>query len=247
MSIISHLFTLLIYQPLYNLLIILYNIIPDLGVGIILLTVFTRLLLLPVAKKSIETNKKQMLLQPEMNKIREKYKNDPQTMNTEIWALYKKHNLNPGSGCLPIIIQIIFFIALYRIFRAGVSMEDASNILYGFVKNPGHLNPVAFGFLDLSAKNYILAFAAAALQFWQTKMMAPPKPAADPNKPVEPDFASMMQTQMLYMGPIMTFIIGISFPAALPLYWIVTTLFMVIQQYYVMKNSPNLDKNQKKD
>lgn len=240
MSVISSFFHIVIYQPLYNILILLYNILPDLGVGIIVLTVFIRFLLLPVAKKQIESQKRLNEIQPELKEIQEKYKNDRQKQGVEMMALYKKYNINPASGCLPLIIQIIFLIALYRVFIAGISSANNYSLLYPFIKNPGQLKTLAFGFMDLTKSSFILAAIAAGLQFWQTKMMMAKNASSKPTTPkkdgsLEPDFAQMMQQNMLYMAPIMTLIIGMRFPAALPLYWITTTLFMIIQQYYILK------------
>lgn len=251
MSIITSFFHAVIYQPLYNALILLYDFIPDLGAGIIILTVIIRLILLPIAKKQIESQKRMNEIQPEMKKIQEKYKNDRQKQGAEMMALYKKYNINPASGCLPLIIQIIFLIALYRVFIAGISSADNFSLLYPFVKNPGQLNTLAFGFLDLTKSNFVLAAIAAALQFWQTKMMMSKKNAlmpkvAEKKEDGEPDFAQMMQKNMLYMAPIMTLIIGIKFPAGLPLYWITTTLFMIVQQYYILKTEKPIQALDKK-
>lgn len=240
MSLIKSFFHAIIFQPLYNGLIVLYNFIPDLGVGIIILTLLIRFLLLPVAKKSIESQKKLQEIQPEIKKIQEKYKNDRQRQGTEMMEVYRKNNINPASGCLPLVVQIIFLIALYKVFMAGINATEHASLLYPFVKDPGQLKTMAFGFLDLTKGSIVLAALAAALQFWQTKMMMAKNAAAvvkvqEPKENAEPDFSTMMQKQMLYLGPIMTFVIGFKFPAGLPLYWITTTLFMIVHQYYILK------------
>lgn len=243
MGFIASIFNTAIYQPLYNALILLYNIIPDLGVGIVILTVIIRLLLLPVAKKSIESQKKMQEIQPEIKKIQEKYKDDRQKQGLEMMAVYKKYNINPASGCLPLIIQIIFLIALYRVFIAGIDSGNNFQLLYGFVENPGQLNTIAFGFLDLTKGSMVLAGIAAILQYWQTKMMMAKNAAiqlTEKKDNAEPDFATIMQKQMLYLGPVMTFIIGFNFPAGLPIYWITTTLFMIAHQYYILKTEPKV-------
>jgi len=242
MHFISELFTALIYQPLYNGLILLYDYIPDLGVGIIILTILIRILLLPVAKKSIESQKKMQLIQPEIKKLQQQYKDDKQKQGMEIMALYKKNNIHPASGCLPLIVQLVFLIALYQVFIAGINSNGDTSLLYPFIKNPGKLNTLAFGFLDLTKGNAMLAAIAAGLQYWQGKMMMP-KEKTEPEKQEkpgeEPDFATMMQKQMIFMGPFLTFIIGFKFPAGLPLYWITTTIFMIAQQYYLMNKKEN--------
>lgn len=246
MSFIIEIFKIVIYQPLYNALIVLYDIIPDLGVGIIILTLIIRFLLIPIAKKSIESQKKMQEIQPKIKELQKRYKNDKQKQGVEIMDLYKKHGINPASGCLPMIVQIVFLIALYRVFILGISTGGDASLLYSFIQNPGHLNTIAFGFLDLNKGSFVLAAIAAILQYIQTKMIMAKKEARPPKaekSPDEPDFSTIMQNQMLYLGPILTFIIGLRFPAGLPIYWITTTLFMIGQQYYIFKKEQTREKS----
>ncbi len=235
MEFLKDIFSLFIFQPLFNLMVILYNLIPDLGVVIVVLTLLIRFLLLPVSKKSIESQKKLQEIQPEIEKIKKEYKNDRQQQGLKMMELYKKNNINPASGCLPLIIQIVFLIALYRVFMLGIGFNGESSLFYSFVSNPGKLNNIAFGFLDLSKVNVPLAFLAAILQFVQSKMMLAAVPQKPKEESSEEDFSALMQKQMVYMSPILTLIIGIKFPSGLVVYWIVTTLFMIAQQYFVMK------------
>ena len=242
MEFVKGIFSTIVFQPLYNALIALYVIFPDLGVAIILLTIGIRLLLLPTSKKSIESQKKMQEIQPEIKKIQEKYKSDRQLQGKKVMEFYKKKKINPASGCLPLIIQLIFLIALYRVFLLGLNAEGTSDLLYSFAKDPGVLNPIAFGILDLAHPYIPLAIIAAALQFIQGKMMmknnkkkqaAVQKKSEDKKK--DPDFSTMLQQQMIYMGPVITLIIGLRFPSGLILYWTVTTIFMIIQQYMILK------------
>ena len=246
MTFIKSLFSTFVYQPLYNLLIIFYVIIPDLGVAIIALTVVTRLLLMPLSKKSIESQKKMQELQPELKKIQEKHKHDKQLQGQKVMEFYKEKGVNPAGGCLPMIIQMIFLITLYRVFMLGLNSPEVSDLLYSFVKNPGHLSPIAFGFMDVTKPSLWLAGITAVVQYFQGKMMLKTK-EKEPNtkkdskkkESKEPDFGSMMQQQMVYMGPILTLIIGAKFASGLILYWLVTTLFMLGQQWFVMKKDNN--------
>ena len=237
---ISHLFTIILYQPLYNALIFVYNIIPDLGVSIIVITVIIRLVLLPVSKKAIESQKKMQDIQPQLKEIQEKYKGNQQKKSEEMMKLYKEKKINPAAGCLPMIVQLVILIALYRVFlNTSMHFDNGSTLLYSFISSPETINPISFGIIDITKRSIPLAVIAAGFQFWQTKMMmakqkAQKKPAPKKDSK-DPDFGTIMQQQMLYIAPIMTFVIGLSFPAALPIYWIVTTLFMIAQQYYVIK------------
>ncbi|OGI34753.1 MAG: hypothetical protein A2407_02235, partial [Candidatus Moranbacteria bacterium RIFOXYC1_FULL_44_8] len=212
-----------------------YNIIPghDLGVAIILLTVVVRLLLYPISKKQIESQKKLQDLQPEIKKLQDKYKGDKEKQGRALMDFYKEKKVNPASGCLPLVVQIVFFIALYQAFIAGINFNSACSDLYKSVACPDSINVNFFGILDLAKPNIVLAIIAAAGQFIQTKMMMTKNPV--PAK--KGDFSSIMTQQMLYLGPLLTLFIGMRFPAGLALYWVVNTLFAIVQQYLTMKKS----------
>jgi YidC/Oxa1 family membrane protein insertase len=229
----SQIFNSFIFHPIYNALILLYNIIPghDLGVAIILLTVLVRLILYPVAQKQIESQKKLQDLQPEIKKLQDKHKGDKEKQGRALMEFYKEKKVNPASGCLPLVVQIVFFIALYRAFIAGLNFNTGCSELYSFVSCPASINAKFFGLLDLAKPNMVLAAIAAAGQFVQTKMMM----AKTPVSSKKGDFASIMNQQMLYIGPILTLFIGLRFPAGLAVYWIVNTLFAIGQQYLIMK------------
>ena len=151
------LFFIIFYQPIFNLLVWLYNNIPgqDLGVAIIVLTFIIRLFLYIPSKKSIKAQKNLSSIQPEIEKIKEKYKDDKEKMGPELMALYKEKKVNPLSTCLPLLIQLPFLFAIYRVFLDGLTKDDAMSALYSFISNPGILEPVAFGFLDLSEKSIV--------------------------------------------------------------------------------------------
>ncbi len=239
MSFIKNFFTVILFQPLYNALIILYLLWPDMGVAIILLTVIIRLLLLPMSRKSIESQKKMQEIQPQLKKIQAKYKHDRQLQSQKVMGFYKQNKINPAAGCLPLIVQLIILIALYRVFLLGVDHQVSQELLYGFVPIPESVSPIGFSFLDLSIPSIPLAIIAAVLQFIQGKMMMLKsnlqKKEVKDKKKDEPDFSTMMQQQMIYMGPIITLIIGIKFPSGLLVYWVTTTIFMIVQQYFIIK------------
>lgn len=226
-----NIFFVIFYQPIFNLLVWLYNIIPhhDLGVAIILLTLIIRLILYPLSKRAIKSQKALSELQPEIENIKEKYKDDKEKMGPEIMALYKDKKINPFSSCLPMLIQLPFLFAIYQVFLNGITKENSMDALYSFIYNPGALNTLAFGFFNLAEKSFVLALLAGLAQFWQTKMMTAKK------KP-GPSAGGMaaMGNQMLYIMPVITIVIGSQFPAGLTFYWLLTTLFSVAQQYMVL-------------
>ena len=161
-------FTTIFYQPIFNLLVFIYNIIPghDLGLAIIVITLIIKLILYIPSKQSIKSQKELATLQPEIEELKEKYKNDKDKMGPELMALYKKKGVNPFSSCLPMLIQLPFLFAMYKVFFNGLTNENAMSSLYSFVYNPGMLDPMAFGFINLAEKSIWLALLAGAGQFW---------------------------------------------------------------------------------
>ena len=235
----SYLFHAFVYQPIYNTLIFLYEVVPlkDFGLAIILTTVIVKVLFLPLSKKQIESQKKMQEIQPKLKEIQAKYKDNKEEQTKAIMACYKENKVNPFAGCLPLIVQIIVFIAIYQVITALAEAGLAANPaeLYAFVQEPGKINTIAFGFLDLLQKSYWLAALAAIVQYFQTKMIMPV--TTSDKKPGEMDMMNMMNKQMLYLGPALTFFIGITFPAALTLYWFTSTLLSWAQQKWIFTHN----------
>jgi len=231
-----NLFDLLLYQPLFNALVFLYNVVPghDFGIAIILLTLLIKLLLYPTSVKSVKSQKSLQAIQPKIQEIQKKYKDDKEKQAKEILEVYKTEKINPFGGLLLAFIQLPILIALYRVFWLGFKPEELSR-LYNFVANPGHINALFIGLVDLSKPNLIFAVLAGILQFFQTKMLTPKNAAEGQNKKNGPDFSQVMQKQMLYFFPVLTVIILFNLPSALGLYWTVSGIFSIIQQYYITK------------
>lgn len=209
----------------------------DLGVAIILLTAIIKLILWPLSQKSIKSQKSLQELQPKINELKIKYKDKQQEMGRALMDLYKEHKVNPFSSCLPLLLQLPFFIAVYRVFRDGLSQH--LDLVYTFVYRPEFINSVFLGFLDLSKPNVYLAILAGLAQFWQAKMMM-----AKNNKNIsvkldskDDSMAAIMNKQMLYFMPAITIFVGITLPGGLTLYWLVLTLLTILQQFLVSKNS----------
>ena len=235
-------FHTIIYQPLYNILIFLYNIVPgkDFGISIILLTILLRTILIPLYKKQIESQQKMQELQPKIKALQEKTKNNKEQQTKQLMELYKEHKTNPFSGCLPLIVQMVFLIAIYRVLIAisGNGLKVDASQLYSFVADPGTINQFFIHLVDLTKPSVAIAVLAAIAQYFQTKMLMKNQP--QPQKTTDdgkPDIAQMMSKQMLYLGPLMTLFIGIKFPAGLSLYWLAGTLFMLVQQIMIEKKN----------
>jgi YidC/Oxa1 family membrane protein insertase len=237
----AQIFYIFVYQPLYNALIFFYNSVPgqDFGVAIILTTLVLKLLLVPLSKKQITAQKKMQELQPQIKEIQQKHKNDKEKQTRELMTFYKENKANPFSGCLPLIVQLVFLIAIYRVIinisKAGFIVNPSD--LYNFIDDPSPINHLFLRLVDMTKPNYILAFLSATAQYYQTKMLFPSQNTSKSQAVAssEPDFASIMNKQMVYMGPALTFFIGATFPAALALYWLFSTLFMISQQLFIFK------------
>ncbi len=235
-------FHTIFYQPILNLVVFLYNIVPghDLGVAIIVLTIIIKMVLWPLSRKSIKAQKALQDLQPKIEEIKKKYADNKEEMGKAMMELYKNHKINPLSSCLPLLVQLPFLWAVFRVFRDGFN-NGSLDLVYSFVYKPEVINSVSFGILDLSKPNILLAILAGGAQFWQAKMMSTKKPKVDSKGAQDEGMAAMMNKQMLYMMPAITVFIGLTLPGGLTLYWFVTTVLTALQQIIVFKKKEDDD------
>ncbi len=225
----SSLYHEIIYRPLLNLLIGFHNIIPgnDIGVVIIVVTGLIRLAMAPSFHKSLQSQKTMNDLQPKLNDLREKHKDDKEAQAKAMMDLYKEHKINPLSSCLPILVQLPILIGLYQVFRLALGSGDIAG-LYSFVAKPDFINPYFLGMVNLANPNIVFAVLAGATQFWQSRMMMPKTQSSDAT-------AKALAIQTTYILPLFSVFIAWKLPAGLPLYWITTTLFAIAQQYYIVR------------
>lgn len=240
-----YLYNELLYRPLLNLLIIIYNnVLSDLGVAIILLTLLIRFILLPLFYKSA---KDQTIIQkhvaPKIKKIQKELKDNKEQQVKEIMAVYKEHQVSPFSGFLLIIIQLPILIALYRVFLNNFS-NGVSEQLYSFVSKPDFIHTTFLGIINLSSRNMWLVLFAALFQYLQSRLLFTINSSKkkEKNSEVGGSAAIMekMTKNMVYLGPAFTLIILLQFPSAVALYWMTTSAFSVIQQVIINKQ---LEKN----
>ncbi len=231
----SFFFREFLYRPLFNALIFLYQTVSfhDLGVAIIILTLLIRILLSPLSRKSIVAQKEMTAIQPEVKKIQEQHKHEKEEQMKKVMALYKERNINPLSGCLPLLIQLPIVIALYRVFLAGFN-EQGLQQLYSFMPRPEIINHLFLGFIDISKKNIVLAVLAGVLQFRQSKMILDEQKKHHTSAEFQTNTSLAMSKQMTYMMPILTVFIAYSVHAGIALYWVVTTAFSVLQQRNIL-------------
>jgi YidC/Oxa1 family membrane protein insertase len=227
----------ILYQPLFNALILLYEYLPghDFGIAVIVLTILTKLVLYPLGTQGIKSQKALQDLQPKIKEIQERLKNEKEKQARAMLELYKKEKINPFSGIVPLLVQIPILIALFQVLRKGFGGEY-SQLLYGFVPYSGHINTFFLGLVNLGEASVILSLLTGFAQFIQTKMITPKQKS---NLRGSSDFSGMMQKQMLYFFPIFTVFILWRLPSAIALYWITTTLFTICQQYITLKKKKN--------
>jgi YidC/Oxa1 family membrane protein insertase len=231
-------FYLVLTQPLFNLLVFFYDLLPiqDLGLAIILLTFFIKLVLLPLSQKALRSQKALQELQPEIAEIQAKFKGDREKLGRATMKLYQARGINPMGGCLPLLIQLPILIALFDLFRRFESINlDAT--LYPFIANPGGFSPVFLGLVNLIEPSLVLALIAGLAQFWQSRLMFKIRPKTSIEAKRSELFSHLMGKQMIYVMPALTAFIALSLPSALALYWAVNALFTVGQELYLKRNA----------
>ncbi|MCD6094487.1 membrane protein insertase YidC [bacterium] len=244
----SFVFQQVLYRPLFNLLVLIYEYVPpyDFGISILLLTFLIRMALWPLNSKAIisqrETQIKAQKMQEKMKEIMRKYREDPMRQNQEIGRLWKENKFNPFSGFVPMAIQIIILIALYQVFRTIVQPEQFG-FLYSFVPRPDVINPTLFGLIDLSKPSWVLAILTGISQYFYSKTSFLPQKKTkvkkrDPKKDQMQKMQKIMQEQMTYFMPLIITFISLGFPGALPLYWCFSNIIGIVQQKMIYKKYP---------
>ncbi len=242
------LFYLLLEQPMFNLLIGLYNVIPgaDMGFAIIALTILIKLLLWPLTHSSLVSQKALQEIQPKLDLLKEQYKDDKEGLAKAMMALYAEEKVNPLSSCLPVLVQLPILIALYKVLSFGLLPENLVQ-LYVFIPHPETINTMFLGFVDLTVRNIPLAIIAGVLQFFQTRMLIarrPPKAIQKSPGVVDETILTSMNQSMLYLMPIMTIVIGASLPGGLTLYWVAVNAISIIQQLIAFSKKKVAQKNE---
>lgn len=261
LGLISSLFNVVFFEPVINLLVVVLHLLSALhipgalGIAIIILTILIRLLVWPFMSAQMKSAKKMSELKPHMDKLKEKHGKDQQELAKAQMALYKEHGINPAAGCLPSLIQLPIIIALYQtiflLFNPQDGLKQINNMLYPFISPLQQIpNPDFLG-INLSHKPseflqygwilLLIPVLTAGLQFVQSLMMSskPVKeyPSDSPKEKKEKekneDMMVAMQSQMMYMMPLMVGFFSWQFPIGLALYWNTFTIFGILQQYQV--------------
>ena len=202
----------------------LYSVIPNYGIAIIILTIFIKIILWPLGSKSYKSMSEMKKIQPLMKEIREKYKNDKKKMNEEVMSLYRTYKINPLGGCLPMVVQLPVFFALYRMLYQAIELRHAPFFLWiDDLSAPDRLFNFGFSipFMEPPYGIPVLTIIMGATMLLQQKMSPP---MGDPT-----------QAKMMMFMPLIFTVIFINFSAGLVLYWLVNNVLSISQQYYIQK------------
>jgi YidC/Oxa1 family membrane protein insertase len=239
-----------IFQVIFMALALLYNIVGDIGLAIVLVTILIRLLLVPVFRAQIVSQRRMQMLQPEIRAIGAKYKGNRAKISEEQMKLYRERGYNPAAGCLPAILQLVLLLPMYQVFSQGLSAPDISSMLQVFgnpvihvacqtaadpsapvpcidpiirwlLNTDAHVPEVLFRVFGFGIS--ILAIISALLQLIQTRMM----------QTVTDDPQVKSQQRIFLVLPLFSLIYGGLLPAGLFIYWITTTIFSIVQQYLI--------------
>jgi len=226
-------FRTILYQPLLNGLVLLYEYVAfeDLGVAIILLTVLVRIILFPLFHKTAKHQKIAQRIQPEVKKIQSKHKNDREAQTKALMALYQEHRVNPLTPIFLLLLQLPILFALYRLFINGFN-GDSIALIYSFVPEPQNITQTFLGIIALDKVNMPLVVIAAAAQYVQG-VLAVGRPSSRKNLTGQ---AAKMAKMSVYIGPVIALVVLSRLPAAVGLYWLTSTLFSIIQQTIVNRS-----------
>jgi YidC/Oxa1 family membrane protein insertase len=211
-------------KPCLWLMNYLFGIIPNYGVAIIILTILSKILLWPLGTKSYKSMSQMKKLQPLLQEIRDKYKNDRKKMNEEVMRLHRTYGINPLGGCLPMVVQIPVFFALYRMLDQAIELRHAP--FFGWINDlsvPDRLGNFDFAipFMEPPYGIPVLTLIMGATMLWQQKMT--------------PSVGDPTQAKMMMLMPVVFTFIFINFSAGLVLYWLVNNILSIGQQYYTQK------------
>ncbi|MBP5286106.1 MAG: YidC/Oxa1 family insertase periplasmic-domain containing protein, partial [Kiritimatiellae bacterium] len=209
-----------ICYPLVWVLNTFHGWIPSYGVAIILLTILVRILFWPLTHKSTVGMKRMQEIQPLMKEIQAKYKDNPQRMQQETWQLYRQHKVNPMSSCLPMLIQIPVFIALFNVLRSAVELRYSGFLWIADLSEPERLFADWFPFGGLNLLPVLMAVS--------TGLQSAFTPSAGDRS---------QQKMMMVFMPVMMLVMFYSFPSALSLYWFLSNLFSIVQMWIIRRQT----------
>jgi YidC/Oxa1 family membrane protein insertase len=246
----SYIFNTYLYIPLYNAFIGFIGAFPwiDAGIVVILFTILIKLILFPLSQKSVRSQIEMKKIQPEIDALKLKYKDNKQEQALKTMALYKEKGVSHFSGIFLALIQLPILIALYMVFYNNSLGQVNTSLLYSFIDAPEHINTVFLGLFDITLKSTFLAVVVAIGQYLQIKYTMPAAPKVKPGEEAKRDtsfqgeLARNMSLQMKYVMPVLMFFIAVNFQSVVSLYLITSSVFAIGQELYMRKKIELEDK-----
>ncbi|MES2623441.1 MAG: YidC/Oxa1 family membrane protein insertase [Patescibacteria group bacterium] len=236
------------YKPMYNALVYIISILPnhDVATAVVILTILVKFILLPLSKKMFLSQIAQRKIQPIIAKLQEEYKDNRQVLGIKMMEVYKEHKLNPFSSILLMLIQIPIVFALYFVFSKGglpvLKIED----LYSFTPHIIQIQHILFG-IDFTKASFYIGIAAAVAQSLQIRLslngMHPKGEVVKKDSAPRPEemIQKQMTVMMKYFFPVLIFFVSLKVSAAVALYWIVSSIFIIVQELYFRKKYKLVD------
>lgn len=215
---------------LFTILSFFERIVKNWGIAILLLTITINVLLFPLTFKSLKSMKQMQALQPKIEALREAYKSNPQKLNKEIMELYRKYKINPLGGCLPILLQMPVFLALYQVLAKSIELRGAGFLWIKDLSQPDRLAKIPISLFEKGLDINILPILMAASMVVQQKLSTPSKTATKSS-----DQMAQQQKMMMVMMPIIFGVLFYNLPSGLVLYWFTNTILTIIEQSLFLK------------
>lgn len=214
-----------VFNPISQLLGWLVSFMPshDLGLAVVFLTLIVKILLFPLTYKSLKSQIEMKKIQPEMDAIKKNFADDKEAQARETFALYKKHNINPFAGCLPIFIQLPILFGLYYVVIAFIGKTSID------------ISTVFLGITDIKSPSVILAFVAGITQFVQMYFSPSMQQVQSANTDGQPDFMQFQMRTMKYILPVFVTIIALKFSGIIALYWITSNIVTIFQEFIIKR------------
>lgn len=232
---LSAFFNTVFYNPIYNALVALVALVPggDAGIAVILVTILVRIILLPFSLSASRAGRAMKALEPRLKELKEKHKADKERQALETWALYREARVNPFASLLTTLIQLPVLLALFWVFTYEPLTSINAARLYAFTPTPLHVSMEFLGILSVAGKSILLALLAGVTQFLYAHLTL--AGTTSPKGGTQMDFQKVMNTQLIYVFPILIAVISYTTSGAVALYFITTNLTGALQEWYVRR------------
>ena len=231
-------FHTILYLPIYNLLIFLLDYLPngDVGLAVIIVTLVVSVIVMPLSISALRTQRAMKSVEPELNEIKIKYKDDKEAQAKETMELYRRYRINPFASILTLIVQLPVLICLYWVFRTAHLPAVDTSLLYSFVHVPATVSTVFIGLFQILGHNIPLTVITAVTQYFMASytIPSPPKPAANATGSMQEELGRAMSIQARYVLPLVIAFIAYA-SGAIALYFITRNLVSIGQEFYIRR------------